>query len=135
MKLTDLRPNWVSHGGEGVYMRGPNYEEVRSRNEEPSIDNGGFLPIPRRDRIGISFDCPCGKKINEDSPDAEWHSRIYIMFRNPEDGLGPVNLQQPHASWEREGTTFETLTIKPSILRKGGCGWHGWVTNGEVTSC
>ena len=41
-------------------------------------------------------------------------------------------------TWQRTGDTFETLTLHPSILRspqKGGCGWHGWVTNGEVRSC
>jgi len=34
--------------------------------------------------------------------------------------------------------TFETLTLTPSILRtpeKGGCGWHGFVTNGEIITC
>lgn len=33
---------------------------------------------------------------------------------------------------------FETLTATPSILHdesKGGCGWHGFLTNGELKPC
>lgn len=36
--------------------------------------------------------------------------------------------------WDREGTTLETLTLRPSIQVVGRCSWHGYVTNGEVTS-
>ncbi len=41
-----------------------------------------------------------------------------------------------HAHWQRTGETFDTLTLTPSIhsrKEKGGCGWHGFITNGEVT--
>jgi hypothetical protein len=37
--------------------------------------------------------------------------------------------------WTRTGEDFETLTLTPSIHSdpaKGGCGWHGFITNGEV---
>ena len=43
--------------------------------------------------------------------------------------------------WARTGDTFETLTLAPSIWVKGGAckpdgsGWHGFVTNGEITTC
>jgi hypothetical protein len=33
---------------------------------------------------------------------------------------------------------FETLTATPSILHKRdgrGCGWHGYLTNGDLKSC
>jgi hypothetical protein len=52
-----------------------------------------------------------------------------VPFANP---IGPG----PHVNekgWRRTGDTFDTLTLTPSILRIGGCGWHGFVTNGEVT--
>jgi len=32
----------------------------------------------------------------------------------------------------------KTQTYKPSIvhdIKFGGCGWHGWLTNGEFTEC
>jgi len=107
MRLTDLDPNWLGAGGEGIY----------------SADGS---PVPERLGVGISFDCPCGKH-----GDRAEYERIAIEFTNPLDGKGPY--RKDGHTWEREGTTFETLTLKPSILRVGGCGWHGWVTNGEVT--
>ena len=105
MKLIDLDPRWVNAGGPGVTKDGK--------------------PVPIRIGVGISFDCPCGCEI-----------RVYVDFSNPIDGLGPASRQAESHSWNRTGNTFETLTLTPSILRsrdKGGCGWHGFVTAGEVT--
>jgi len=48
----------------------------------------------------------------------------------PLDGGPPVD--GPKHVWTRTGDTFETLTLRPSILRMDGCRWHGFVTNGEV---
>jgi len=73
--------------------------------------------------VGLIFDCPCGK----------CGAPCHVMFRNPISGL-------PYAdrpSWERAGDTFDTLTLAPSIHRDpklGGCGWHGYIRNGEVIS-
>lgn len=99
MKLTDLDPWWVGHGGEGITRDG--------------------APVPRRERVGISFKCPCGC-----SP------RIYLNIANPEDG-GP-SLGEP--AWTRTGTEFADLTLAPSILRVGWCGWHGFVRAGEIVT-
>jgi hypothetical protein len=59
---------------------------------------------------------------------------IGIHFANPLGG-GPA-LAAPSGSpnperWERTGDTFDTLSIIPSIDAK--C-WHGFITNGEVTT-
>ena len=36
--------------------------------------------------------------------------------------------------WKVTGTGFEDLTLHPSVHLSGpGCGWHGWIKNGEVT--
>jgi hypothetical protein len=56
--------------------------------------------------------------------------RCYIPFSNP------IGCDHERAGWHREGETFETLTLTPSIFRnpaRGGCGWHGWITRGAVT--
>lgn len=29
----------------------------------------------------------------------------------------------------------EKPTLTPSILRRSGCRWHGWLTNGEFRTC
>lgn len=42
--------------------------------------------------------------------------------------------------WTITGTSVEDLTLggengkSDSVLLTSGCGWHGWVKNGEVTS-
>lgn len=102
MKLSTLQPSWVGHGGEGI------------------SDRDG-KPIPLRERIGITFKCPCGAACVP----------VFVPFSNPEGGGPPVVSPGGH-SWTREGNTFETLTLTPSIQRVEGCRWHGYVTNGEV---
>ncbi len=103
MKLLDLNPSFIGSGGEGVSDKDGN-------------------PVPERHGIGVVFDCPCG-----------CDSRCFVPFSNPLDG------NPPHPSystaWARTGETFEVLTLTPSILRvkdRGGCGWHGFITAGEI---
>ena len=110
MKLTELNPRWVGYGGESV-----------------SDANGN--PIPRREGIGIILDCPCGK--------CGEYGQLAVFFKNPLDGKSSP-ITDNRALWDRTGDAFETLTLKPSILRstnRGGCGWHGFITNGDVTTC
>jgi len=102
MRLIDLNPEFVGHGGEGVY---------RSDTGEP---------VPRTERAGIIFDCPCGN-TDEDH-------RLFVPFANPI-GPGPLISQQ---GWQRRGDDVETLTLTPSILRHTDCAWHGFITDGEV---
>lgn len=40
MRLTDLNPRFLSHGGEGVTQNGQ--------------------PVPLREAVGLTFTCPCG---------------------------------------------------------------------------
>lgn len=102
MRLINLYPSFVGKGGEGV-----------------SDQDGN--PIPRREGVGVEFDCPCGCQY-----------RCYVPFENPLDG-GPRCGPQ---GWQRTGTTFDTLTITPSILRGVPCvkRWHGFITSGEVST-
>lgn len=100
MKLTDLNPRWVGAGGEGV----------RDRDGKP---------VPAREGVGITFDCPCGCGL-----------RPFVGFANPLDG-GPPHAD-PAYQWRRTGDDFASLTLHPSIKRHE-CGWHGWVKDGDVT--
>lgn len=63
-QLTDLNPQFVSHGGEGV---------TNTKTGEP---------VPYQDKIGIGFDCPCG-----------CGERALILFRNPVHGGDPVETE------------------------------------------
>ena len=104
MRLSDLNPRWLMHGGEGVR------------------DLLGY-DVPERDKIGITFDCPCGCE-----------TRAVVCFTNPPDG-GPALAGT--TSWLLSGDNFENMTLHPSIHRERGCKsqWHGWITGGEVTTC
>lgn len=107
MKLTDLNPRFVGTGGVGVTDKHGN-------------------PVPYRAAVGLAFDCPCGRHDTR----YDW---VYVPFENPPDG-GPPNATAAD-KWHRDGTDFATMTLTPSILRKTGCDWHGFVTNGEVLTC
>jgi len=100
MRLTELNPVFLGNGGEGVTY----------------VATG--LPVPRREGVALSFDCPCG-----------CGSHVCLYLKPPLDGGPPL---QEHA-WERTGDTFDTITLRPSILHHP-CEWHGYITNGEVTN-
>lgn len=105
MKLIELNPCFLGAGGY-------------------SVSNADGSPVPERHGVGLSFDCPCG-----------CGTRGYIDFENPLDGGPPHDTRPSLPRWQRTGETLETLTLTPSILRsqeRGGCGWHGFITNGEV---
>jgi hypothetical protein len=125
MRLVDLYPEFLNSGGPGIRRQ--------TGRLCPSCDGAGcetcsrtgkeYEPEPLRRGVGVEFDCPCGNR--------DEHHRCYIPFENPIDGSAPVE-----KGWRREGETFEDLTLTPSILRnraRGGCGWHGWITRGDVT--
>lgn len=108
MKLIELNPVFLDAGGDGVYRTDP--------------ETKALIPAPKRVGVGVLFDCPCGD-LSEDH-------RCYVPFLNPLDGGKSLE-----RGWQRTGDSFETLTLTPSIKRVGGCGWHGFITAGEVLTC
>ena len=75
--------------------------------------------VPYRANIAILFDCPCG-----------CDSCVHLTISNPLGGA--ESIKDDRHTWERTGDTFETLTLTPSFRRKSHCGYHGFVTNGEI---
>lgn len=45
--------------------------------------------------------------------------------------MGP-NENKPAPRWGVTGTSLANVTTTPSIQVIGGCGWHGYVRNGEA---
>lgn len=114
MRLTDLHPRWIGAGGPGIF-------------------NADGTPATPRHGIGLMFDCPkgCLSEIEDRGVD-----RHFVPFHNPLDGGPPFEQNRP--MWTRTSEDFETMTLTPSIFSdpaKGGCGWHGFITNGDVTGC
>ena len=135
MRLTSLNPRFMNAGGEGVSQKTDRLCRIcngENAGECRACHGSGFEyePAPLRTGVGVIFQCPCG---NHD----EDHE-LYAPFANPLDG-GPASNPggwNGSGGWQRTGDTFDALTLSPSILRakaRGGCGWHGFVTNGEVT--
>lgn len=91
---------------------------------------------------GIVFQCP---KCAEGKPRAEGggiQGAHYVVcwFRNPR-GAAPVppDAQPGPGRWWVEGTGLDDLSfvagdppLPNSVLLKGGCNWHGYVTKGDA---
>ena len=107
--LRELNAYFLGAGGPGVLLRDP--------------VTGNLTEAPKRDGVGVEFECPCGCE-----------SPVYIPFRNPLDG-GPAYESGNHPTWERTGETLEDLTLSPSILRLSGCKWHGYIRQGRAEPC
>jgi hypothetical protein len=73
----------------------------------------------RDTHLGVSFRCP--------QPDCE--QRLYVPFANPPSGAAPMLAEH---LWHREGETFETLTLTPSVDVSKYGHWHGFITAGEI---
>ncbi len=108
MKLTELNPRWIVSGDR---------------------------------RVGLTFDCPHCFSI-PDIQDTDI-AKIGVYFKNPIGGGLPIETKY---LWNRKGDTFETMTLSPSvnaskagqpletITIRGKGHWHGWITNGEITT-
>lgn len=118
MRLSDLDPRFLKHG------RTP--EGVGTHSTVDSI----------ADAQGIIFLCPKCFQVN--GGEVGTHSVIcWSRSRGaPEDAVpGP-------GRWRLDGTGFHDLTLNGdaaggggarSVLLIGGCEWHGFITDGEVT--
>jgi hypothetical protein len=80
--------------------------------------NPEFVGILRQNSgEGISFDCPvCGS-----------NHRLVAYFDVPVDGKEKAVWQT--TVWKRSGSSFNDLTLEPSIQYP--C-FHGWIENGQV---
>ncbi len=112
MKLTDLDPKWFDVGG-------------NNSNKD-----------------GLSFLCPC-PKCQIGSP-----VRLAVQFANPIGDYPAIEMTAkernrhvlelktfdvpPGTMWRREGETFETISLSPSVDASQAGHWHGNITNGEV---
>ncbi|SRR6266851_2826294 len=81
---------------------------------------------------GIFFLCPKCWAANGDS--AIVTHGIIVWFANPRNAPPvPKDCVPKPARWTMAGTSLQDLTLTPSILLTGeGCGWHGFVTNGDA---
>lgn len=98
----------------------------------------------QEDRIdgaqGIVFQCPKCAQGKERAPYGGFvgvHS-IRVFFSNPQNAPVAPQEYDDNPRWEMSGTSLDDLTLSPSIdldvpENKGGCGWHGYVRNGDAS--
>ena len=108
MRLVDLSPHWVTQ----MDANGSHWEDKVSRQQ---------------DAQGVRILCP--KCFTENGGPVGTHS-VIVLFKDRDI---PPEAMPLMARWEVSGNDFNDLTTTPSILINGGCGWHGFITNGDVT--
>ena len=80
---------------------------------------------------GISFLCPrCFVKNNGKAGTHTCHVTFKGRYVGASQGIGDGKGGFPR--WKAQGSGFEDLTLTPSVQIVGGCGWHGYITDGEV---
>jgi hypothetical protein len=102
VKLTELKPRWTS-----------------PHNFPDGWRTGiSFLcPKCRNHRVAVTFDVPVLPDPMSDMERGCW---------------ADVLKHYTHNVWKRQGSTFETLTLAPSIDWSGSGCWHGIINQGEV---
>lgn len=82
---------------------------------------------------GITFLCP---KCFRDNDGAIGTHCVNIAFDGraipDEEGISLLS-NGTQVRWNASGSSLDDLSTTPSILLIGGCAWHGYITNGEVS--
>lgn len=140
MKLTDLDPHFIRHKV-GKASRGHGRPRPDGTTQWGGFDVDVMEYVDSlAEAHGLWFDCPkCF--IANGGPVGTHGVRIFFAGRGvPDHGtngdvLGGNEAGQP-VRWNVSGTGYHDLTTTPSILLQGGgCGWHGFITNGEILTC
>ena len=132
MKLTELNPLFVRYetrvetysvieGDQATWReRGCPCKDVTGPREYAIV-------VPTlAEAQGIRFDCP---KCGNHGCEVTFEDRGVLPSQGTHKENGdPVR-------WKATGSTFDDLSTIPSVQLIGGCAWHGFITNGEVTQC
>lgn len=158
MKLTELEPQFVRYemqvdtwtrciGDASTWNPGDPTETVTGPREHTILrtadaDGHYRVPVPFTEAQGIHFLCPLCFTKNAGNKGTHWVN-VTFADRGVPDNLGSHDHEGKPVRWTVSGDgadnltieippAFQHLTLVPSILLIGGCGWHGFITNGEV---
>lgn len=114
MRLTQLNPKWLTVDGRRV---------------------GFVFQCPHCLTTTLScFTVPMPHIVGEDYHDCQL-ALFATVIADPADVYNVVPCRQNFA-WTStppiDVTTFETMTITPSLDASASGHWHGWITNGEA---
>lgn len=127
MKLTELRPQFCR-----VEFKVETRRCVRpdgSRYDKTGPCQYNIFVDTLAEAQGITFLCPKCFEANKGSVGTHG---ITCWFR----GRGVPDEATPGPGrWDVSGNNYADLTLRPSILLPGeGCGWHGYITVGDISS-
>jgi hypothetical protein len=131
MKLTDLDPKFIRHQREhheaGESASGSIYATAGESDVMVTVGTLG-------EAQGVRFLCPAcfaknGGKVG---------THMVVCWSRSR-GV-PDDVDPKPGRWTLDGTGMDDLTLNGdppgnarSVLLLGGCGWHGFITNGEAT--
>lgn len=131
LPLTALEPRFMQH------RVGIADKFLGRKQPDGSIQWGGFETdflyhvATFGEAHGIWFDCPkC--YVKNRGPRGTHAILIWFAGRPVPERLGR-NKEGQTVRWNASGSGISDLTLTPSILQQGGCGWHGYITNGLAT--
>lgn len=132
MKLTDLMPEWVTATSNKAFRTfADNHSHVTyyhhhdPAHPEEDYDETSSASADVAQAHGIWFLCPTCFRKNGGPVGTEM---VLVWFAGR-----PVPPEyEPKARWQVSGTSFDDLTLNPSI-NVDNEHWHGFIRNGEVT--
>lgn len=138
MRLIELEPQFIRYrtsreerdfivGDHATWRARGCPSEKRVVDVEYRVDCWDF-----RAAEGIQFLCPKCFVANKGSVGTHW-CEVTFAGRGALPRHGSHNKAGQPTRWTVSGAGYNDLTLTPSILLEGGCGWHGHVTRGEVT--
>jgi hypothetical protein len=137
MRLTDLEPQFIKHSRrrEVVRLLKPGIKPTRYEEgdfEEREVDRDYFTPVSSlTEADGIRFLSPIDFVKNGGAVGTSC-SQVFFVGKVPYADVG-TNMANVPQRWVATGTCYDDLTLSPSIQEQPN-GWHGFVTNGEVTN-
>ena len=96
-------------------------------------NNGATLPKVETaaEADGVMFTCPKCASPEKDTSDSKRSGHVVLCWFK---GHVPDSASPGPGRWTFSGNTMEDLTLNPSVFLNGvGCGWHGFVKNGDAT--
>lgn len=120
MKLADLEPQFIR------YETRIEWIEFKQQPRHYWIDVASLS-----EGQGLQFLCPACFAKNS-GPVGTHLVEVTFADRGATDEQGSHGKSGKPTRWNASGSSYADLTLTPSILIDGGCGWHGFVTAGEI---
>jgi hypothetical protein len=88
---------------------------------------------------GYALCCPGCRQVHPWTTATNCAGRYETSYAG-QNGQLHKSMTCPHSGtgscWQWTGSAEDgTLTAMPSLWASGACGWHGWLTNGEMRPC